>query len=942
MAESFDPYHKWLGIPPAEQPPHYYRLLGLNVFESDSDVIRSAADQRTAYVRTFQNGPQGDLSQKILNEISKAKVHLLDSNKKLAYDEALRLLPQYNSRVDSEPESTETDSAPPFEKDHASSTNRQLMMGLYSGIAGLIILGGGAFISLSAFAIWWMFVRDPQPMPVNNQPSTQVAQNTQAANPQLPTNQNLPLTSNDDSASQNNTPTTAPPTNQNSTPQNTLNPDANDKSKGEDENTKSTSDPDQSSSTNSANQTNKPSATSTNNVPANSNPRSTNPRPTPTNRPPTTLSSAHKEYGVNRYRLGIDTDVAEFLRDLEQDRNRNPDKEIEALNASPYKSENVRILVQEFKVAKKLDESAETAVDQKSVVDELLSEADKSEDFSIEKFIASRLIAYEVGVEKFDLQLALQAKEEIRARSVTEFSADFRTLLSKPIQKGASLADFECCFLILRQLIKDAATDGDLNELDALSELLQQVVADSKAKDLRKSVLEYRRKLQDFIQEYREFQTAQETLKQDPTNAAATLTVGTFLAFSLNDWEAAIPLLSKAEDVGLATVAKMEEGAASAQPEAIYHLANSWWALAESSSAKLKSSYQLRAGYWYKKIASEDSVASNRAEIVRRLTTLRSKQIAFANDGELRPHGGQFDSSVNLELIFKGLKVKSPVSCLAISPNNRYLAVGTRTDIVTLYDLYDQTEEMAFDHNSGDPIYCDFYPDMDRLLTTSASIAKVWDLKKKSEIGSLGGNISGLRKIIVGSKAKFLFGVGGSDDVAIWNGSNGTFVARLQGHKSQIFDAAASPDGKLLFTASGDGTIGAWTNEGMQQQLVAATGQLIGIELNFDGSCIASLDQAGTIKLWGGSSLTEFASIATGELFIEEAIFLGKTNWLMVQNGRGRLSVWDLMTREYVEIPELAGVEATKITQSSDGTFLAIATRTNEILLYRICSAGKK
>ncbi len=36
---TFAPYHKWLGIPPADQPANHYRLLGLNLFESDPDVI---------------------------------------------------------------------------------------------------------------------------------------------------------------------------------------------------------------------------------------------------------------------------------------------------------------------------------------------------------------------------------------------------------------------------------------------------------------------------------------------------------------------------------------------------------------------------------------------------------------------------------------------------------------------------------------------------------------------------------------------------------------------------------------------------------------------------------------------------------------------------------------------------------------------------------------
>ena len=40
---AFDPYHKWLGIPPEQQPASHYRLLGIAEFESDADVIDTAA-----------------------------------------------------------------------------------------------------------------------------------------------------------------------------------------------------------------------------------------------------------------------------------------------------------------------------------------------------------------------------------------------------------------------------------------------------------------------------------------------------------------------------------------------------------------------------------------------------------------------------------------------------------------------------------------------------------------------------------------------------------------------------------------------------------------------------------------------------------------------------------------------------------------------------------
>jgi hypothetical protein len=90
MSESFDPYKKWLGISPRDQPPHYYRLLGLELFESDPDVISTAADSRMALIKTFQSGQYSAVSQRLLNEIAAARIGLLNAEKKAQYDEALR------------------------------------------------------------------------------------------------------------------------------------------------------------------------------------------------------------------------------------------------------------------------------------------------------------------------------------------------------------------------------------------------------------------------------------------------------------------------------------------------------------------------------------------------------------------------------------------------------------------------------------------------------------------------------------------------------------------------------------------------------------------------------------------------------------------------------------------------------------------------------------
>ncbi len=90
MPDSFDAYFKWLGIPPKDQPPHHYRLLGLELLESDLEVISHAAERQMLLVRTFQAGKHSEWSQRLLNEISTARVCLLDQERKSEYDESLR------------------------------------------------------------------------------------------------------------------------------------------------------------------------------------------------------------------------------------------------------------------------------------------------------------------------------------------------------------------------------------------------------------------------------------------------------------------------------------------------------------------------------------------------------------------------------------------------------------------------------------------------------------------------------------------------------------------------------------------------------------------------------------------------------------------------------------------------------------------------------------
>jgi len=90
MSTDFDPLYQWLGIPPSEQPPHCYRLLGLRAFEDNIQTIQDAADRQTAYLQTLTAGPRAQIAQELISQIDTARAWLLNPENKAQYDAWLR------------------------------------------------------------------------------------------------------------------------------------------------------------------------------------------------------------------------------------------------------------------------------------------------------------------------------------------------------------------------------------------------------------------------------------------------------------------------------------------------------------------------------------------------------------------------------------------------------------------------------------------------------------------------------------------------------------------------------------------------------------------------------------------------------------------------------------------------------------------------------------
>lgn len=173
--QHFDPYHEWLGIPPAEQPPNYYRLLGLAEFETNPRVIQNAADRQMEHIRRFAIGQRSRDSQVIANYIAAAAGTLLDDTRKVEYD--AWLFAAYHSQPTSEPPRTmpvaPTTRAPVIRRRRRRQRIRQ-STGIGTPLQWLI--GGMVGIALGLLIVAWMWNMSPQDaIQKLQQPATPVA-----------------------------------------------------------------------------------------------------------------------------------------------------------------------------------------------------------------------------------------------------------------------------------------------------------------------------------------------------------------------------------------------------------------------------------------------------------------------------------------------------------------------------------------------------------------------------------------------------------------------------------------------------------------------------------------------------------------------------------------------------------------------------------------------
>lgn len=632
MEAKFDPYYKWLGIAPREQPPNAYRLLAIDLFESDADVIANAADRQMVHLRTFASGPQGAATQAILNEVARAKVVLLNAEKKAAYDQKLRAkLSGATSSAAATQEMPSDASAKTIAKSRErlpmaqpleqaiptdvkntpavasamsiqpSSAERSPLV--WYALAGVLVVVVGAIAAV-------MLTSSP------NEPATEVAVATSATNK----SSEQPIT----------TPQEQLSTTEKRTPTETKSPEG--------DNPRTQPNPSPSNSDESSIKEKTEPAVSPSDPPlvdpSPSVEQNENVDPTPTAGPAETSGQNSQENSSDpqpelRSEENIGPNTAIGSASEKPNSERPSTKPVKRQVPTAVEDEKARATVREL-----FQEKINGATKSESKLElarELLDEGRQIKDEPVSRF-ALWSEAAKWAAESGDAILSLQIVDEM----ADEFEVDAVSLKADAlttVQKTAKQAEQRVALAqAVAALVDEALASDDFEAAKRWSQVAQTASRGLRDPELNKFVAAQAKAVAERAKAFEAVSDSFTTLDRDPSNAAANLKVGRYLWFVKGDVASALAHLAKGDEAELSQAAA-DDVASPASPEAQAALADRWWELAEGSKEPEKEALFERASHWYSLALPElNGLAKSRAE--KRIAQLSSQPAATEGRGK--------------------------------------------------------------------------------------------------------------------------------------------------------------------------------------------------------------------------------------------------------------------------------------------------------------------
>ncbi len=158
------------------------------------------------------------------------------------------------------------------------------------------------------------------------------------------------------------------------------------------------------------------------------------------------------------------------------------------------------------------------------------------------------------------------------------------------------------------------------------------------------------------------------------------------------------------------------------------------------------------------------------------------------------------------------------VVSVAISNDEKFFVSGSRDGTIKVWDVADGHVIRTLDPKLGEIDAVAISPD-DKLIAfggTDKSV-NIWDLKTAKKVQQMPGHTRDIQSVSFNPKNRQqLVSTSRDKSLRLWDVSAGTEIRPLNGHAGTVYSASYSSDGRLLVSASEDGSLMIWNAAGCE------------------------------------------------------------------------------------------------------------------------------